>query len=194
MKWFSRSKKGKEHTFHPDGVPERVSLSEDNIGSAISLNIRQPGQAIPSHPHASDRVEKHGLFLLNPRNPQLNGVEAQETYILDIVALHGIDGDAYKTWTHENGKLWLRDFVPKGLPGARVFSFGYPAEVLFSRGTDNLESYARSLLEDLKRERRKEVGGQFTSDITQMLALFIDVLLGQFEQLHGLTMSFTCNS
>ena len=170
MKLFSRLKKGKERNVQPDGLPsnaiaeqpERVSLGENNGRSAFSLDIHQPWQTIPSNSRISGRIEKDGLFLLNPPDSQSNSSKAENIYFLDIVALHGINGHPYKTWTHENGKFWLRDFVPKGLPGARVFSFGYPAEVFLSLGTDDIDSYARSLLEDLKRERRKEVGSQFT--------------------------------
>lgn len=75
---------------------------------------------------------------------------------MDIVAVHGITGDAYDTWTHDNGNFWLRDLVPKDLPGVRVFSYGYPAEVFCTFNTGNLDTYARSLLEGLKRERRKK--------------------------------------
>src|SRR5438034_11849508 len=35
----------------------------------------------------------------------------------DIVAIHGINGHAYKTWTHENGAFWLQDFLPEQIPG-----------------------------------------------------------------------------
>jgi len=55
-----------------------------------------------------------------------------------------------------NGNFWLRDLVPKDLPGVRVFSYGYPAEVFCTFNTGNLDTYARSLLEGLKRERRKK--------------------------------------
>ncbi len=33
-----------------------------------------------------------------------------------IIAIHGLGGDAYRTWTHENEKLWLRDFLPLQIP------------------------------------------------------------------------------
>jgi hypothetical protein len=78
---------------------------------------------------------------------------------VDIVAIHGLGGDAYRTWTHpKSKKLWLRDFLPQDFPGARTFSFGYSAEVFFSRSTGTIDQYARSLLEGLVRERADEVG------------------------------------
>lgn len=93
---------------------------------------------------------------MNPQNYRVNNTESEENYLLDIVAVHGITGDAYDTWTHKNGKLWLRDFIPEDFPGARVFSFGYDAEVFCSRSEGNIESFARSLLEGLTRERLEE--------------------------------------
>ena len=151
MKWFSKSK---------------TLGNTSQTGTATSPVIQQPPQIIQSFPSNSNRIDKYGLFLLNPQNSHSDGVEAEETCLLDIIALHGITGDAYDTWRHENGKIWLQDFLPKELPGARIFSFRYPAEVFCSLGTGHLDSFARSLLEDLKRvRRRKEVGGQFTSDL-----------------------------
>jgi hypothetical protein len=133
---------------------------ETKNGTNTAFNIQQPGQITHVHHKTSPQNDKYGLFLLSPRTHSPGGVETEKTYLLDIVALHGITGDAYATWTHKNGNLWLRDILPKALPGARVFSFGYPAEVFFSLERGDLESSARSLLNDLKRERReKEVSG-----------------------------------
>ena len=44
--------------------------------------------------------EKHGLILLNGDSGQ-----QLPSNTIDVVAVHGLGGGAYKTWTHENGKL-----------------------------------------------------------------------------------------
>jgi hypothetical protein len=108
----------------------------------------------PSGPGAKERSEKYGLFFLNEQHFRdvTNAGEARCS--VDIVALHGINGDAYDTWTHRNGKLWLRDFLAQQLPGARIFTFGYPSEVAFTLATGRLGDFARSLLEDLNYVRR----------------------------------------
>lgn len=111
-------------------------------------------RSVKSSSVAAGRTGKHGLIPLNSPQTFSNDAHDGETYPVDIVAIHGIAGDALGTWTHENGKLWLRDFLPNDLPGARVFSFGYPAEISLSRSTGNLDTFCRSLLESLKRERR----------------------------------------
>jgi hypothetical protein len=66
----------------------------------------------------------------------------------DIVAIHGITGDYETTWQWDpehGGALWLRDFLPKDLPGTRVFSFGYDAKVAFTSSKATLRDFARSL-------------------------------------------------
>lgn len=135
-------------------------------------------------------LERHiGLLLLNPNYLKTDVGGSGENYALDIVAVHGITGDAFKTWTHRKGTNsstrkgkdrnkddrkdvgqdkgkgngndeernvetnWLRDFLPSSFPGARIFSFGYPADVIWTKGTGNFDSFARSLLEELKRVR-----------------------------------------
>jgi hypothetical protein len=76
----------------------------------------------------------------------------------DIVAIHGINGDYIRTWTHPEGALWLRDFLPGDIPvPARVFSFSYDAQVNFSLSKARLEDFARSLLQALNRIRRGKV-------------------------------------
>lgn len=41
------------------------------------------------------------------------------TIAVDIVAFHGLGGDAYKTWTR-NDKLWLKDLLPQSLDKIQV--------------------------------------------------------------------------
>jgi hypothetical protein len=93
--------------------------------------------------------DKYGLILLN----EDSGLQAPK-YNVDIVAVHGLGGDAYKTWRHDNGTLWLRDSLLKDLPSARVFTYGYDSTFVFSRGTGTLRDFARGLLEDVRSERR----------------------------------------
>jgi triacylglycerol esterase/lipase EstA (alpha/beta hydrolase family) len=69
-----------------------------------------------------------------------------------IVAVHGLGGDAFDTWT-EDGKLWLRDFLPQRLPKARIYTYGYDSIVAFSKSSAEVDDYARDLLNRVKTER-----------------------------------------
>src|SRR5271154_6866626 len=111
----------------PQNIESSAAVIEQAVSShsiATSNNIQQPTQPVQTVPDTFNRTDKYGLLSMNPQNSHFNDTESNENYLLDIVAVHGITGDAYDTWTHKNGKLWLRDFVPEDFPGARVFSFG----------------------------------------------------------------------
>ena len=88
--------------------------------------------------------ERVGIFELS---------EKSEAKTVDVVAVHGIMGDPFETWKHENGNIWLRDFLAKDLPFARVMTYGYDSAVAFSKGVGNVEDKARSLLNQLSAER-----------------------------------------
>ncbi|KAN0104171.1 hypothetical protein V8E51_009916 [Hyaloscypha variabilis] len=45
--------------------------------------------------------------------------------ILDVVAVHGLNGHRERSWTAGNGVLWLRDLLPAQLPHARILTYGY---------------------------------------------------------------------
>jgi hypothetical protein len=136
-------------------------------GRGTSTTTSGSSQAIPSIAIAVDSAppaptltptelpprQKLGLV---PLTPDL-GDDQIDPRLPDIIAIHGIGGDLYKTWTHENGALWLRDFLPKNIKGARVFSFGYDAEVALTKSRATLDSFARSLLNNLRVERDGEV-------------------------------------
>lgn len=127
---------------------ENKSVSPPTVGS-------QPALAPPEH-HDSRRqppipsaapvrpLEKIGLF-------ELSSEDGEKT--VDVVAVHGLQGDAYETWEHENGSLWLRDFLPVDVPFARIMTFGYDSTVAFSRSVAKIEDKALELLNRLSRKR-----------------------------------------
>lgn len=70
-----------------------------------------------------------------------------------VVAIHGLGGDAYRTWTHENKKLWLQDFLPSQVPEARILSYGYDSTVAFSKSSAGIDDFSRDFLYRLKTVR-----------------------------------------
>lgn len=91
---------------------------------------------------------------------------------LDIIAVHGLNGDCFKTWTNtKSKKFWLRDFLPQDLPRARVMTFGYDAAVAFSNSVSGIEDHARDLLRCLV-EKRKD------SNIIKRPLIFVGHSLG----------------
>jgi pimeloyl-ACP methyl ester carboxylesterase len=84
---------------------------------------------------------------------------ASSDLAIDIVAVHGLGGDGYSTWTDEkSGKLWLRDFLPgsQGFGNARVMTFSYGRSEWPGRRTFGdlwFRDLAKSLLEHVKLTR-----------------------------------------
>ncbi|KAE8440997.1 hypothetical protein EG329_006134 [Mollisiaceae sp. DMI_Dod_QoI] len=92
----------------------------------------------------------------------LREIVTPPTADIDIVAVHGLnptnaDFHAENTWTADdkNKTIWLSnpDFLPKHLPNARVFLFGYNSNVAFSMSTTGVFEQAANLLDHLERER-----------------------------------------
>ncbi|MCJ1371023.1 hypothetical protein MMC20_002238 [Loxospora ochrophaea] len=82
--------------------------------------------------------------------------------IVDIVAVHGLNGDAFKTWTtKDTKKFWLgdADLLPANLAHARVLTFGYNSAVtaLFGRtSSDRILQHAHTLIAELVADRQLE--------------------------------------
>lgn len=73
-----------------------------------------------------------------------------ECLAVDIVAIHGLPGNTHATWTDQDTQaLWLRDFLPHDIPGARILTYSYPSESLFSKSDATLQTYALKLLDHL---------------------------------------------
>jgi hypothetical protein len=144
---------------------EPSSSNTANTGDAAQQEASTTVASLASKNPASDiPTEAYGLF---PLHTEVKGEviipqpdpddEEIDIYPIDIVALHGITGGAFHTWTHDNGTFWLQDFLTVDFPGARVFSYGYDADVFFTLNTGGLDEFSRTLLEHLKQRRTGKV-------------------------------------
>ncbi|CCA76343.1 related to kinesin light chain, partial [Serendipita indica DSM 11827] len=75
--------------------------------------------------------------------------------VVDIVAIHGLDGHREKTWVTKDGILWLRDFLRLDLPNARILSYGYDADTQSREcvSTQTMRRHAEGLAQALSRQR-----------------------------------------
>ncbi|KAJ8694582.1 hypothetical protein PTI98_007242 [Pleurotus ostreatus] len=75
---------------------------------------------------------------------------------VDIVALHGLNGHAFRSWEFpDTGFMWLRDHLPEQVPTARIMVYGYNANVVGDVSTGRLRTFAETFLERLRYVREK---------------------------------------
>jgi hypothetical protein len=94
-------------------------------------------------PSPVDAIEsaQYGIFIFQDK-------PADASRVVDIVAVHGLNGH------YQDGEVnWLRDFLPKQMPNARIMSYSYNSAVGFSKAAAGIKIFAEQLLEDLMARR-----------------------------------------
>ncbi|KAL8689403.1 MAG: hypothetical protein Q9224_004647, partial [Gallowayella concinna] len=110
----------------------------------ILAAARQTDLSRPESKQTSDL----GLHLLNDRPPSPE--HTRDDYSIDVVFVHGLNGHWTRTWTHANGFCWSKDALASDLPAARVYSYGYPSQIIASKSVAGIRDFAKHLLNDLK--------------------------------------------
>ncbi|KAI9764687.1 MAG: hypothetical protein M1839_005787 [Geoglossum umbratile] len=83
-------------------------------------------------------------------------VGRREPSKVDIVAVHGLNGDATRSWTSRiSGAYWIVDFLPLDIPGARVMTFEYDADAAFGNSAAGVLNHAKELLSGLADKREE---------------------------------------
>lgn len=101
-------------------------------------------------------TQSTGLHLLSP-SAAIPGVEIP--YLADIVFVHGLNGHWSRTWTHDkNGTFWPKDLLPHIVPSARIFSYGYPSQIIGSKSVAKIRDFSTDLLGAITREQQELVG------------------------------------
>ena len=68
-----------------------------------------------------------------------------------LVFVHGITDNWQDTWSNGE-RSWIRDFVPKEIPHARIMTFGYNSQ-LFMQENESISNVADILIQNLERNR-----------------------------------------
>ncbi|KAI0450500.1 ribonuclease-like protein p/mrp subunit [Xylaria acuta] len=81
---------------------------------------------------------------------------------IDIVAVHGINGDAFNTFSSKsNNRFWLGDddMLPRDVRNSRIMTYRYPASVvtmLGSTSSDRILQHAQTMIAELVADRELE--------------------------------------
>lgn len=52
---------------------------------------------------------------------------------VDIIAITGLAGHAFGSWSIATQRMWLRDFLPRDIPQARILLYGYDSRIVNSQ-------------------------------------------------------------
>ncbi|PMD52221.1 uncharacterized protein K444DRAFT_621365 [Hyaloscypha bicolor E] len=104
----------------------------------------------PTPLEESNENSTEGLFELRGFHSKLSGGRK-----VDIIAIHGLNGDPYKTWTSDN-VIWFSQLLPQFLLDfdLRISTFGYNSRVAFGGSSFQIRDYAMQLLAQLHLKRK----------------------------------------
>lgn len=73
---------------------------------------------------------------------------------VDIIAVTGLAGHAFGSWrSRQTGQMWLRDWLPKAVPTARILTYGYDTTLIGGQSNASVLEFATRLLEAIKTVR-----------------------------------------
>ncbi|KAH7024466.1 uncharacterized protein B0I36DRAFT_366411 [Microdochium trichocladiopsis] len=77
----------------------------------------------------------------------------EEDVSMDIVAVTGLDGNAYGSWASRDvNAIWLRDYLKEDIPKCRVLTFGYNTKLTIDNNYC-FEDFCKELLSQLRLAR-----------------------------------------
>ena len=85
------------------------------------------------------------------RDIGLSAVHQPQSPSADVIFIHGLNGHRSLTWTNSSHEFWL-PWLGEHLPDARVWTYGYNANVIFG-SRDPLDHRASEFLSELLRCR-----------------------------------------
>lgn len=80
----------------------------------------------------------------------LNADPEKGEQTIDIVAMTGVGGRPFLSWQHASGAMWLRDCLPRDIPAAQIFTYGYPSKLQGSNSQARLFDYTTEFLRELR--------------------------------------------
>lgn len=120
-------------------------------------------EMIPSDSTRAESPPAPSIQEIFPEN-KTRGIRPLHTptmYDVDIVFLHGITGRPDKTFFDaKTDTYWPVHILSRDIPNARLFSFGYDADVakfVEPTGKNTIEDHASDLVNDLSNDRDDDV-------------------------------------
>ncbi|EGS19443.1 uncharacterized protein CTHT_0049040 [Thermochaetoides thermophila DSM 1495] len=150
---FLRKKEKSKGRLSVNHVSRRQSFDPEELEKIRALTASdtaveaQSNDSDLEHAEEFDPINPEGITLLHmPEDPQ--------THKVDIIFIHGLGGGSYRTWSYKTkpDKFWPKLWLPREVPEARIFTFGYDANVNVLRKGDDVSilDFAKTFLQRVK--------------------------------------------
>jgi hypothetical protein len=131
--------------------------------SSRTCTVFEPPKSIASSVVPStEKVDAVNLVPKDSTNLGLRlvgDISQRQDAIVDIVLVHGLTGNSHGTWyDSDSGVHWPSTLLSQDIPDARIFCFGYDADVTSFWGhasRNRLTEHAKALMGDIVREREE---------------------------------------
>ncbi|RYP53829.1 hypothetical protein DL768_001280 [Monosporascus sp. mg162] len=131
--------------------PEQFIACSERLERSESPGCKSPRFTAQGPTHKRNAaMHDRGLEVLVPLPS--DGPGGHAPLAVDIVMVHGLNGNRTTTWT-QNGCLWPRDLLPEKISTARVLTFGYNADLAWNYSTYGIRDHATMLLTSLRDKR-----------------------------------------
>ena len=116
-----------------------IKLDLQTLTATFSFNGRPKDEPLPS--------EDKNFYGFTPLYTPEGDIEA------DIIALTGLAGHAFGSWA-TSSHMWLRDFLPKDLPKARILLYGYDSSLAGNLSKNTFADFSRNFIHKFDTMRR----------------------------------------
>lgn len=138
-------KKSQTATATFDPVPDKLGSNMNEWNYKLPANhdeiTYQGDESSTADKSIHVTIDSHFLGITT-----LKSIADMSKHELDIIAITGLGGHAFGSFKERAGThMWLRDSLPKDLPGSRIMIYGFDTRLYGSHSSQDLESLASTL-------------------------------------------------
>lgn len=67
-----------------------------------------------------------------------------------VVAVTGLAGHAFGSWSIDHQQMWIRDFLPRDIPNIRVMTYGYNSQLTEFKSRQDFDQHAEDFAAGLE--------------------------------------------